>query len=467
MSDTTPTFNLKAVVRETGLKPDTLRAWERRYGVPAPQRTDSGHRLYSQHDIDILKWLLARQNEGMSISRAIELWHRLELDGVDPLHATSAPGAQRVTDPRPNLMAISERPALGESDVVGSLRQSWINACLAFDELQAEQLLAQAFAYFPIETVTVEIIQKALALIGEGWYHGKVTVQQEHFASALAVRRIESLLASTPAPTRPGRILVGCPPEEEHTFVPLMLSLLLRRRGWDVVYLGANVPIRSMEITIGAVRPHLVILTAQQLYTAASLLEMAEMLFRERVPVAFGGLVFTQVTALQQKIPGYYLGDRLDTATLMVEQVMMSLRLQPAQQLIPYDYREALDSFRAHQPQIDADVWQQMERHMPRRHLAVANNNLGRNIAAALTLGDINYLDPDIDWIEGLLTQHLEMPAGALDSYLETYNAAAAKHLDPAGYIVLEWFSRLLGHERPSAGQLTSKRNAVVRSSAA
>ncbi len=84
MSDKTPTYNLKAVVRETGLKPDTLRAWERRYGVPAPQRTDSGHRLYSQHDIDTLKWLLVRQNEGMSISRAVELWHRLEADGLDP-----------------------------------------------------------------------------------------------------------------------------------------------------------------------------------------------------------------------------------------------------------------------------------------------------------------------------------------------------------------------------------------------
>ncbi|MBK8046209.1 MAG: hypothetical protein IPK16_03215 [Anaerolineales bacterium] len=174
-----------------------------------------------------------------------------------------------------------------------------------------------------------------------------------------------------------------------------------------------------MEITIGAVRPHLVILTAQQLYTAASLLEMAEMLYREGVPVAFGGLVFTQVTTLQQLIPGYYLGDRLDTATLMVEQVMMSLRPQPAQQLVSYDYREALDSFRTHQPQIDADVWLQMEHQMPRRHLAVANNNLGRNIIAALTLGNIDYIDPDIDWIEGLLTQHLEMPPGALDYYLK------------------------------------------------
>ncbi|MFN3334677.1 MAG: MerR family DNA-binding transcriptional regulator, partial [Caldilinea sp.] len=48
-SDKTPIYNLKAVVQETGLKADTLRAWERRYGVPTPQRTDSGHRLYSQY----------------------------------------------------------------------------------------------------------------------------------------------------------------------------------------------------------------------------------------------------------------------------------------------------------------------------------------------------------------------------------------------------------------------------------
>jgi DNA-binding transcriptional MerR regulator len=56
----TPTFNLKAVLKETGLKPDTLRAWERRYGLPQPERSPGGHRLYSQRDIDIIKWLMTR-----------------------------------------------------------------------------------------------------------------------------------------------------------------------------------------------------------------------------------------------------------------------------------------------------------------------------------------------------------------------------------------------------------------------
>lgn len=448
MSDKTPTYNLKAVVRETGLKPDTLRAWERRYGVPTPQRTDSGHRLYSQHDIDTLKWLLDRQNEGMSISRAIELWNRLESEGADPLLTTVATGTHRHGELRP-IPTVGEQPPLSSTEVVTWLREAWVSACLAFDEHHAEQLLAHAFAVFPVETVCLEVVQRGLAQIGESWYLGKVTVQQEHFASALALRRMEALLAATPPPTRAGRILVACPPEEEHTFVPLMLSLLLRRRGWDVIYLGANVPLRSLETTLVAVRPSLVVLTAQQLYTAASLLDMAEALFSERVPVAFGGLVFTQVPDLHQIIPGYYLGDRLDHATNMIEQVMASLRPQPAQRMISYDYKEALASFRANQAQIDARVWAAMQHVLPDRHLTMANQSLGRNIIAALSLGNMNYINPDIDWVEGLLVNHYEMPPEALEQYLEVYFEAVHTTLDQRGHLVSEWFGRLLGRPLP------------------
>lgn len=452
MSNKTPTYNLKAVVRETGLKPDTLRAWERRYGVPTPQRADSGHRLYSQHDIDILKWLLLRQSEGMSISRAIEHWRRLEENGFDPLETSAAPGMQRSADLR-NVSTPAFTPHLGEGDAIAGLRNAWVAACLAFNESQAEQLLAQAFALFPAETVCLDLLQKGLAEIGVGWYRGAVTVQQEHFASALALRRMEALLISTPAPTRPGRIMVGCPPDEEHTFVPLLLSLLLRRRGWDVVYLGANVPIRSIEETITAVRPHLVVLTAQQLHTAASLLEMAEVLFLQRVPVAFGGLVFAEAPGLHLTIPGYYLGDTLERATDFIERVMAALRPQAAQRLVGYHYREAAEHFRARQSLIDADVWKQMETHLPRRHLSTANLSLGRGIIAALTLGDMNHLHPDMDWIEGLLVNQYQMPQMVLDEYLKAYYAALLAHLDRSGYLVIEWMARLLGRELPSAIQ--------------
>ena len=85
MSSTTPAFNLKVVLKETGLAADTLRAWERRYGLPTPERTAGGHRLYSQYDIETIKWLIKRQAEGLSISRAVDLWNEKLASGSDPL----------------------------------------------------------------------------------------------------------------------------------------------------------------------------------------------------------------------------------------------------------------------------------------------------------------------------------------------------------------------------------------------
>lgn len=459
-SNKTPIFNLKAVVQETGLKADTLRAWERRYGVPTPQRTDSGHRLYSQYDIDILKWLIKRQDDGMSISRAIELLHRLEEDGKNPFDTASIPGAQRADqrslESRSALLA-TESPRFGDSGTVAQMREAWVNACLNFAEFQAEQLLAQAFALFPAEVVCLDLIQKGLHEIGAGWYEGRITVQQEHFASALAIRRMEALLSSTPAPTRPGRILVSCPPEEEHTFVPLLVSLLLRRRGWDVIYLGANVPLRSLEATLATVHPNLVVLTAQQLHTAAGLMEMAEVLLQARIPVAFGGLIFTEVPGLYEAIPGYYLGDRLESVVSEIEHIMTNLRPQPAQRQVGYDYKEALEHFRSRQAMIDAEIWQIMPDAMPQRLLAIANLSFGRAILAALTLGRIDYLNPDVDWIEGLLVNHHQIPAEALEGYLAAYYEASLRHLDEKGFVVLEWLSRLLGRPLPARYQQLHK----------
>ena len=90
-----------------------------------------------------------------------------------------------------------------------------------------------------------------------------------------------------------------------------------------------------------------------------------------------------------------------------------------------------------------------METHLPRRHLGTANQSLGRGIIAALTLGDMNYLHPDMEWVEGLLVNHYEMPAVVLDSYLEAYYNALMAHLDRPGYLVIEWMSQLLGRELP------------------
>jgi DNA-binding transcriptional MerR regulator len=430
-----PTFNLKAVLQETGLKPDTLRAWERRYGLPQPDRSPGGHRLYSQRDIDIIKWLMARQHEGLSISRAVDLWRSLEADGQDPLKMIEFAIPEAV----PLVVSLPEGEALTE------LRRVWTSACLAYNERKAEQVLTQAFALYPVEVVCLKLLQEGLREVGEGWYQGKVTVQQEHFASELVRRRLESLLASSPPPTRPERILIACPPQEEHTFSPLLLTLFLRRRSWDVVYLGANVPLERLESVIANTKLSLVIQPAQQLHTAASLLEVARFLQERQVPLAYGGLVFNLLPALRDRIPGYFLGERLDEALKVVEQLLSSPGSMPSGEAIPEVYQHALDHFRERQGLIEAAVWESMDpAGAGRENLNIANTHLALNIRAALKLGDMSFLGVDIDWVEGLLGNH-RLPRELLYDYLDVYRRAAKAHLDERSAPVIDWLERVVG----------------------
>lgn len=422
-----PIYNLKAVVQETGIKPDTLRAWERRYGLPEPQRTASGHRLYTERDVATLKWLVARQDDGLTISRAVALWHELRRQGNDPLEHV-------LTETRPGETSrtpISQSmPSAGASSTITQLKRQWIEACLHFDERDAEQALNGAFALFPVESVTTSLIQQGLAEIGEGWLRGSVTAQQEHFASALAMRRLETLLAATPAPTRNGRILVACPPHESHVFAPLMLSLFLRRRGWYVVYLGADVPLQSLEATIDATAPALVILAAQQLHTAAGLLEMGRLLEERRVPLAYGGLVFNQSPYLRTIIPGHFLGERIDEAVPAVERIMQVPHVHASLESVPTASLAALRRFRELRSAIEADVRGAYRNDgLSPARVGEANALLGSYIEAALALGSFHRSNADDTWLKNLPPLDRVLPDGKSAHYHRTYILAALGRL--------------------------------------
>jgi len=430
-NDDIPTYNLKAVVQETGLKPDTLRAWERRYGVPDPERTGGGHRLYSQQDINTLKWLLARQEEGMSISRAVGLWQSLKAEGRDPLQVYPLHPPQE-TSPTYTMAELG--------DTVIELRRHWIDACLAFDERRAELILNQAFSYYSPEVVCFELVQKALLEIGNGWYEGIVTVQQEHFASALAMRRLDSLLAATPAPTRTGRIIVGCSPGDNHTFSPLLITFLLRRRGWDIVYLGADVPTNRLRATIERTRPELVVFSAQLLDTAAALLDVAHYLQGIGVPLAFGGYVFGLLPQLVERIPGHFLGNELGKAPQVIEHLVINRPPMPQGLATPEVHRAAAGYFRERVGLIDTHVWQALSEHsVDPTAVADANRYLARNILSALKLGDLSFIGANLTWLEGMMVNY-NLPPDGLKAFLRAYREAAGQYLtEPQGRPVIDW----------------------------
>lgn len=453
-----PTYNLRAVVQRTGLKPDTLRAWERRYGIPVPDRTGGGHRVYSEADVQCLLWLIARQDEGMNISQAVNLWRTLEEEGHLPLVEESPLPGNRATQ------TLAYEATSG--GIIEDLRRRWIEACANFNEREAEQILTQAFSLYPPETVCLELLQKGLGQIGLEWYRGKYSTQQEHFASALAMRRLETLLTATPDPTHNARVMIACPPDENHTFSPLLLTVLLRRRGWDVVYLGANLPQEEFMDAVHATRPDLVVLVAQQLYTAATLLPLARMLAAHRIRVAYGGQVFNLIPALRDHLPAYFLGTDLAGAPAQIERLLLRPSLIPTAQPIPHEYEAALAEFLEKQAQIDAYVWQVMSAQgMPQSHLIAAKHNFGRDLTAALSLGNLNYLGTDLNWIAGMLS-YRQISPDVLVLYLNCYYEGARRFLGEPGWLLVDWLAYLLQRqdydERPESDTADSTGQRII-----
>lgn len=441
MRDTTPSYNLKVIVRETGIKPDTLRAWERRYALPMPQRTAGGHRLYSQRDLETVKWLMAREKEGMRIGQAVQLWRDLEASGEDPLRQTAA------TSPPPGTRA-APPGALAD---LAALREAWVTACLRFDEAAAEQQVAHALARHAPEMVSLELLQKGLSQMGQLWYEGEVTVQQEHFASAVALRRINALLATAPPPTRPQLIYLAGPPHEEHSFPLLLMTLLLRYRGWPVSFLGPNLPVAELEAMLEEHRPALFILAAQTLPTAASALEMARFLQQRETPVAYGGLIFNRMPRLRDRMPGYFLGERLDEAAGRVADLLTAGASMPAGEPVDEGYQRALACFQRQRPFLEGHVWERMvDKGLAPGHLQVAGEHLEQGIHAALLFGDMSLIDDEIDWVRALLANH-GIPEQALAVYLSVYGETARAQLDGDCALVVAWLDGVVDRaaERP------------------
>ena len=425
----TPAYNIKVVLNKTGIAADTLRAWERRYGLPVPQRTQGGHRLYSEYDIATIKWLLAKQEDGLSISRAVDLWNEQLASNLDPL-------ADSVSiDSSPSLAVTAQAP----DSTLATFRTQWIEACTEFDEIVAEQIINQAFSLFPVESVCMDIMQKGLSEIGDLWYENKLSVQQEHFASGLAMRRLDALLSAAPAPTKKQTILVGCSADEWHTFTPLLLSLLLRRRGYKVIYLGANVPAERFTDTVKDVNADLVVLVSQQLTTAATLQQAANALSIKNIPVAFGGRIFTLRVDLKEYIPGYFLGNEINNVIGEVENVLKSKSLPKATKWASQMHIVAHQAYIAKRTKIEATFKEMLQ------PLAISPNDvntgihfLGDHITAALQLGDMSHVSDEIDWMRMLLASHATHPE-QLVYFMDLYLKAVEKNINGQGKPITDW----------------------------
>jgi len=249
----TPGLRIGAVARRTGVAVATLRAWESRYGVLQPSRSDGGHRLYSEEDVDRVLAVLRLTAQGWSVSAAASTITaerspaRLGLVG-EPDGTAATSGAAAGTVPRRDPEALR-------------LRAELARAVRTYDTSATEEVLDAALARLGVAYALEDVVMPMLRDLGEGWEDDPALIAAEHFATSTLRPRLHRLLTGmqrTGAPT----CVAAAPEHEEHELGVLGAAAIAADLGFRVTYLGARTPCSALERSVATIRPDVVLVGA-------------------------------------------------------------------------------------------------------------------------------------------------------------------------------------------------------------
>jgi DNA-binding transcriptional MerR regulator len=229
-------FNMKAVLRLTGLTADTLRAWERRYQAVTPLRSENGRRVYKIDEIERLKLLSKLVKSGRSISSIANL-----------------------TDAQLIAQSVDSTPVLSNEILV------LLEALKKFDLNRLQGHLSRILYEMSSRDVVYYLIPQMMTQVGLGVEKGNLSISQEHAISEIfgnILRKIyDGLLPIQSAREKEQTLLFATPEGDYHEFGLLMVAILCRNHGYQTQYLGPNLPAQSLIEACKQVKPDIVILS--------------------------------------------------------------------------------------------------------------------------------------------------------------------------------------------------------------
>ncbi len=266
---TAPTelYPIRTVASLTGVNPITLRAWERRYGLIRPTRTDSGHRLYTREQIEQIQRVLALLEKGIPISQVRQV--------IEARAQAAAPAA--TAGPWP------------------AYRERMVSAITRFDENALEDTYNEALALHPTDLVTRRLLLPLLEELGERWASAEGSVAEEHFFGVYLRNKLGARFHHRARGNTGPKLLIACLPGELHEIGALLFALAVQELGYRIVLLGANMPLGDLPVVVRRAAIDAIVLSgsvtpAPELLTA----DLPRLVAAVRVPVCVGGL--TSVT---------------------------------------------------------------------------------------------------------------------------------------------------------------------------
>lgn len=210
----TEKFPIRTVSEITGVNAVTLRAWERRYGLIKPSRTPKGHRLYSRRDIKLVEEILGRLSQGMAISQVAR-----------------------------DILENGQSDRIENNETWNNYANKMIAATVNFDEHALDLVYNDAMSLYPIDIVTTRLILPLLGELGNRWAIKTGSIAEEHFFSMYLRNKLGARFHHQNLRSTGARLIMACLPGENHEFGILLFALTAQSKGFQIVLLGADLPV--------------------------------------------------------------------------------------------------------------------------------------------------------------------------------------------------------------------------------
>jgi MerR family transcriptional regulator, light-induced transcriptional regulator len=224
-------YSIKDLERISGVKAHTIRIWEKRFGIVAPQRTESNIRFYCDTEVKKLMNISILLNHGYKISK---------LAGLDAGELSK------------KVLEVSMLTNGHDSQV-----ENLVVAMIEMDEAKFEKLLNQSIMKEGFENTVFKVLYPFFERIGVLWQAGSINPAHEHFISNLVKQKIYVAIDSIPVPTGNDvkTFLLFLPEWDLHELGLLVYDYLLKSRGYKVIYLGASVPEDDIYTVADFIKP--------------------------------------------------------------------------------------------------------------------------------------------------------------------------------------------------------------------
>ncbi len=276
-------LTITQVERETGLSKDVLRVWERRYGFPAPVRSESGDRLYDSGEVERLKLIKRLIDQGFRPGRLLSM-------GADELSELV----------RPQVAKKVPRWSDGEMAPI-------LQAILDDNSLELRKALSQRLARQGLQRFVQDTVPDLNETVGNLWVSGELGVYQEHLYSEEVSRLLRTAIGNLPPSQSRPRILLTTLSGEEHGLGLLIVEGALAPEACSCLSLGIQTPLEDIVAAVSAHEIDILVLSFSVAFPMRQALADLKSL-RPRLPQkveiwAGGGMTRA---ASRQDIPGVY-----------------------------------------------------------------------------------------------------------------------------------------------------------------